>query len=235
MNTTKSEIQGVSPETVRLIRTALDKGASVEDVLARLRDDDEVVHVDKTPPKPLQLSEHVLKALKTLPDVFGKVSPKTDRKLTKDEIVSLVYERDLIDAVLSPLKHRKDESIREALANHADAVLDEQQKKSASTDRKGHYAVRQEFSVEGIGRKVLRFPSGGKPVLTTQDVEQALEDGVIDRATYLKITSKPESPRVLDTAKLIEAGKKDPALLAILAHRAGRTPITTTVRVVDDK
>lgn len=192
---------------------------------------------DLAPPAPPKLTEEQKAALTRLPDVYGKVVVTAVRKLSHKEAAALVEEREIIDTLLGPLKKRKEESIREVLANHMDLVLTDEQKAQARRDRKGHYAPRttQNEPVEGTGKKIQRSTSGGKPVLTIEHIEALHKDGRIDRPTYLKITKKPDMPRILDEDGLHRAIQKDPSLFFLLGSVAEPTTPTTSITVVPDK
>jgi hypothetical protein len=189
--------------------------------------------VSKSPPVPQKLSEDVLDAIARLPEVFGKTIVTVDRALTNKELATIVEERQVIDKVMSVLKTRKDDSIREVLANHMDAKIPEDQREGMRTDAKGHFAPweTQEVEVEGTDMKVQRYASGGKPNLTIQAVEDLHEEGLIDRPTYLTITKKPDLPRVLDEDGLHKAIQKNPGLFFLLATKAEAAPPTTTIKV----
>lgn len=225
-----------NPDTANLVRLGMDqvlKGKiSLADLFERVSmPPTPATLVDLTPPPPPSLTQDVLKAIKRLPEVFGKVTPSKPRKLTLAEQQALVEEREVIDQVIAVLEKRKKEGIREALANHLDAVLPEE--KRVRKDRKGHWAPweTQDVPVEGTDKKLQRFSSGGKPNLTIANVEKMLADGVIDRKTYLAVTCKPESPRVLDQHKLHQAIQKNPRLLFLFASWSEASAPTTTVKV----
>jgi hypothetical protein len=228
----------IEPETREMVRTGIQLVAKGKTTLSDLFQsitripDPEVP--DKKPPVPKPLTEAQTKALERLPDVFGKVVVTADRSLTKTEIKTLVEERTLIDTLLTPLETRKKESIREVLSNHLDHLVTEEQAEAARVDAKGHYAVTQNLSVEGTGKKVQRSVSGGKPVLTIEQIEDLHARGRIDRKTYLAITKKPDVPRVMDEEGLHKAIQKDPALFFLLGSVAKPTLPTTTIKVVND-
>ncbi len=190
--------------------------------------------VDKTPVRPKALTEDQKAAIQRLPEVFGQVVVAADRPLSKAEAKAIVEERGVIDTVIKVLTERKDKGIREVLANHMDHQVSEDQREGMRTDAKGHYAPweTQEFEVEGTDKKIQRFATGGKPQITYADIEQMEQDGVIDRKTYLALTRKPDTPRVLDEAGLHAAIQKDPALFFKIAQYAKPTTPTTTVKVV---
>lgn len=230
------------PQTAALVKMGISevmKGKiSLADLFQRVAERPAPEVPDKKPPVPQKLSAEVLDAIKRLPDVFGKTVVTADRALTKEEAKAIVEERSVIDKVMTALKKRKEESIREVLANHADHVLEkglsEKAVKTIRKDAKGHYAPwdTQDIPVEGTDLKIQRFSTGGKPNLTIEHIEMLHAEGKIDRKTYLKITKKPDLPRVLDETGMHEAIQKDPKLFFLLASRAEPTLPSTTVKVV---
>lgn len=190
--------------------------------------------VSKKPPVPQKLSEDALEAIKRLPEVFGGTVVTADRALSKAELKAIVEEREVVDKVLKAITKRKDESIREVLANHLDHQIPEDQREGMRTDAKGHYAPwdTQNVPVDGTDLKVQRSVSGGKPSLTIEAVEDLHEQGLIDRKTYLAITKKPDLPRVLDEEGLHKAIQKNPSLFFLLATKAEAKPPVTTIKVV---
>ncbi len=194
--------------------------------------------LSEAPPKPLPITDAQRKALRRIPEIYGAVSPEKNRMLTSEEAQRVVEERDTIDVILGLLKSRKDDSIREILANHLDHVLAAEKGDDVQglpIDKKGHYQVKQEHSVLGSGKKIQKTVSSPSPTLSMAAVEQAHEDGLLDRKTYLAITRLPEVPRVLDEDGLTKAVKKDPSLLFTLAGLTTTASPTTTIKVVDDK
>lgn len=237
---TQAPVVVVDQQSAALVKTGMDlvlKGkTTLSDLFYSITTPDSVPPIDKTPPVPMKLSEEVLAAIKRLPEVFGKVVVHTDRRLTAPELEAIVQERTTIDLVEKALKKRKEESIREVLANHMDHLVDNDPEHPTRMDRNGHYAPyeTQELSVDGTGMKVQRYATGGKPNLTIAHVEALHEAGQIDRPTYLAITKKPEVPRVLDEVGLHRAIQKNPSLFFLLATKAEATLPSTTVKVLKD-
>lgn len=239
---------GGTPDELTSEQKALAKRTAAEitagkvqlaDVWAALRVEPEVRRTgdpERRPPKPLALSEDEKIAIKRLPEVYGRVAPEDNRLLTQEELVLLIEERGIIDTVLKVIKTRKDESIRETLANHLDHVFlhvaDADTVALTPIDKKGHVQTKQDVPVDGTGRKVQKTVSDPKPQLSMASVEQAHKDGKIDRKTYLKITRMPEVPRVLDEPGLAKAIKDDPSLLYVLAPYTTVADKITTIKVV---
>lgn len=225
--------------TTRLAKIGETKTISLVDVWDVLvSGDHSKSRTPAVPPAPSSLSDAQKDALKRLPEVYGKVVPKTVRRLTAVEARAIVEERDVIDTIMGVLKTRKDVSIRETIANHLDMLLEGEytpdQLEEIPLDAKGHYQEKQEASIDGSGRKFQKTISDPKPTLGIAAVEKAHKDGIIDRKTYLKITRKPDLPRVLDEDGLIRAMKADPALLFTLAPLTEKAPSTTTIKVAND-
>jgi len=211
---------------------ALSRGGGTLDLLWEALDTADVLAITKPDISVPKISEEALEAIRRLPEVYGKVVPKTDRQLSRQELVDIVTERQIIDTVLKVIKERKDESIRETLANHLDNVYKQPEgSRPPGTDTKGHLAVKQDVEVEGLGKKVARSVSGGKPYLDIAGVEMLHAQGKIDRKTYLKITKRTEVPRVLDQEGLVKAMKEDPDLGFLLAGVTKHTPTITTITV----
>ena len=225
------QIRSLVQQGMEKVREGKIRLADLFDQIAK-REDPEVP--DKRPPVSPSLTEKQTKALERLPQVYGRVVVTADRKLTTKELTTLVEEREIISTILTPLEKRKTETIREILSNHLDHLVPEEERPSARKDRKGHFAVKQEVSVEGTGKKVQRSVSGGKPVLSIQHIEDLHAQGQIDRKTYLAITRKPDLPRVLDEDGLHKAIQKDPRLFFLLGSVATPTNPTTTINVAND-
>lgn len=236
---TAIEVLAADPQVQALVRKGIQQVAegkiSLSDLFDTVIAKPEGEVPDLKPPVPPKLTESQKAAIARLPDVYGRVVLTAIRKLTPKEAASLVEERSTIDEILGVLTKRKDESIREVFANHMDLVTPEDKKEGARHDGKGHLAVKHEDPVPGTGKKIQRIVSGGKPRLTIEHVESLHEAGVIDRPTYLKITKKPDLPRVLDEDGLHKAIQKTPALFFALGSVAEPTTPTTSIKVVADK
>lgn len=193
---------------------------------------------DRTPAKPKPLTDPERAALSRLPKVYGVVAPDTVRLLTDEEAVAIVEERETIDLILGLLEKRKSGSIREALANHLDLLLeqmgDAEELAGYPVDDKGHYQTRQDVPVPGTGKKIQKTASEPKPNLSSAGVQEAFADGAIDRKTYLSLTTMPEVERQLDEAKLTKAIKADPNLLWTLRGYTTVGKKITTIKVEND-
>lgn len=200
----------------------------------------EVASFPKPPVTVPDITEQHLAALARLPEIYGKVVPKSDRALNATELALIAEERQTIDLVLKLLEARKSDSIRETLANHMDAVYRRAHPgESPATDKKGHVAVKgapeNEVPVKGTRYKVARTVSGGKRVLTLSEVEVLHAEGKISDKTYEKITREIPPPvepvRVLDEEGLVAAMKSDPGLAFTLAQASRTTDTTTSITI----
>lgn len=187
-----------------------------------------------------QITEQHIEALKRLPEIYGKVVPKTDRALNASELATIAEERQTIDLVLKLLEARKSDSIRETLANHLDHVYFKAHPgEEPPTDKHGHVAVKgapeNEALVKGGRWKVARTVSGGKKVLTLSEVEMLKAEGKISDEVYERITREiipPTTPvRVLDEEGLVAAMKSDPGLAYTLAQAARTSDTTTSITI----
>lgn len=168
------------------------------------------------PPKPLSITPEHRAALNRLPEVYGKVAPTEARALTEPEQRDLIEERQTVDLLLGLLKSRKDEGIREIIANHLDSLVDDE---GAEQDSKGHFLVKQDVPVQGTGFKFQRTVSEPAPSMpSAADLLAAHERGELSREQYLSLTEVPEVPRVFSEAKARKAIAKDPSLMLTLAR-----------------
>lgn len=228
----------VEPETRALATKVATEVASgkiaLADVWASLNGHPTVPEVvgERKAPVVRAMTDTERAALQRLPEVYGKVTPTKDRALNATELHDIVEEREVLDVILALCKKRKDESIRETLANHLDHVYEVPEgAEPPPVDEKGHYQIKHEIPVPGTDKKVQKTVSEPKPFLSMAAVQKAHEDGLLDRKTYLAITKQPEVPRVLDEDGLVKAIKRDPSLLFRLAPLTETPKKTTTIKV----
>lgn len=223
-------------QTDKAIKAITTENADIAQVLTETFTPDTTSVAPATVKIPV-LTEAHLKALKTLPEVFARVTPSEPRMLTEQEQQALVAERDTVDLLLSLLKARKDGSLREHLANHLDRLAEEEGLASEGdvTDKKGHYFVKQDVPVEGTGRKVQRIVSEPKPRIDSAALLRMHEEGDLSREEYLSLTVVPEVSRVFDEPKARKAIKKHPHLLRKIAQATTRPDPTITIKVADDR
>lgn len=182
--------------------------------------------------KPSPITEAQKEALAKVADVYGRVAPSSPRLLTKDEAKDIVEERQVIDTVLGLLEARKSKSIRETIANHLDRLAEKDgADEHTEKDRNGHYALKQDVPVEGTEVKMQRSVSDPKATVDSARLADLHAAGLIDRATYLSITSVPPVARIFDEAKARKAIKANPGLLSLIAQATTKPAKTTTIKV----
>lgn len=182
--------------------------------------------------KPMPITEAQKTALAKIPDIYGRVAPASSRALNKDEARDIVEERATIDVVLTLLKARKDESIRETIANHLDRLAEKDgADEHTEKDRNGHYALKQDVPVEGTEAKFQRSVTDPKAVVSSKMLLDLYAAGILTRSEYLAVTSVPVVARQFDEAKARRAIKKDPGLLSKIAQATTRDPKSTTIKV----
>jgi hypothetical protein len=170
--------------------------------------------------------------LTALPGVYGSVVPTERRDLEPAEITALMQERERIDSVLAFAKKRKEETIRETLANHFDVAYEQSEDFDPETpvDPKGHYIFTDEMEADapGTGKKFVMKASNPSPTIDNALLEQAFDNGDFSRSDYLSITSVPPVARVFDQQRAQKAIKANPALLGLIATAAkAGTPVNT--------
>lgn len=227
----------VTPELGALVKTAMIQieagGLSFGEALAAVLGG-EMKKEEVTPAavKPIRITEEHRAALAAIVEQYGEVAPETPRLLTEQEQAAIVRERDTIDTILNLLKKRKDESIREALANHLDRLAEaeaggpEQAEARWGKDKYGHYTVKQDVEVPDTGKKIQGIVGEPKPTVSSAALYQAHLRGDLSREDYLAITKVPEVQRVFDEDKARAAIKKNPAILLKIA-RATEVPAKT--------
>lgn len=174
------------------------------------------------PPAPVRFTDALRRALRALPEVFGKVSPTERRKLEAAEVKALTDEIAAIDGAFSELESRR-EAIKELIRTHQDYQASEMGvagERIASGTAKGHYLSAkpgEPFTtpVEGYGDCWQQRYVKGKSSQRMTTLEALLADGKITRAEYLGFTS---ARRDLDEMKIAEYVRRHPARgLEILA------------------
>ena len=229
------ETTGLDEQAITQIADTL-RASKDADLVALLVDSFTVSTTSTAPMKvkvPVLTDQHRAD-LKALPEVFGKVQVTEPRLLTEAETRDLVIERDTIDRLLTVLSKRKDETLRENLANHMDRLAEEEGIATEETDAKGHYFVKQDVPVEGTGRKIQRIVSEGKASVDSAMLERLHEEGVLTRQEYLSLTSPPTVKRNFDPDKARKAVLKDPALLEKIAAAVKAPRKTNTIKVAND-
>lgn len=230
------ERRALAVRAVTEIATHKTTWADVWAALTRLPEQEE--KPDRTPSPVKPLTPVQISALARLPQVYGRVAPGEVRLLEEAEQADVVEEREVIDCLLTLLTDHKNNQIREIIANHLDMLLEQdlapEVLESLRVDTKGHYQIRQDALAPGTGRKFQKTVSDPKPALTSAGVQQAYEDGAIDRKTYLAITCAPEVQRDLSEERLAQTIKRDPNLLWVLSEYTRRNDPVTTIKIEKD-
>jgi hypothetical protein len=219
-----SQTTAVEPTiSVAAVRKALaDTNLSLAGVLTALALAPEAPVVEQgQPAPPAPITDDLRKAVAKLPEVFGSVVPNKVRALTPSERVALIEERETIDVILSTLKSRKDEGIRETLANDVDqrieTTLPEAELATLAKDETGHYLHEQYIPVPDKSVRIAREIRVGSPTISQEKLLEAFEEGKLSREEYLACTREV---RVFDETKARKAIERNPELLAKLAEYA---------------
>lgn len=235
-----------STEVVPAIQAGLvalkeDPGASVRAVATAMAEpyEPDVARTEEIPfpplPKPLQITKEVRKALKRLPEVFGKVQPETRRTLTDQENHDAYEEREALKAIEKLLKERV-EALNEIIRTHMDvdaeergvavpkAVVDDETGEvivpATDRDAKGHYILcakqdPERSEIPGENLEWSREFGAGETSFSADAVAlaQMEAEGEISRETYLAMT---RNVRVFDedraTAALHDPKHRDSVL-----------------------
>lgn len=226
--------QPQSREIISLLST-LDTGkvSFAAALLDHIAQDDAQQEITRQSAAVSPLTDKQKAALSLLPEVFGKVSPEQPRALTSDEAAALVEERETIDTVLSVLSNRKDKTLREALANHLDALLEQSGEVDEDTPRSkdGHYLVKSSAAVPQTSRKIDAVVSKPSPKVSDALLLDLHENGDLTREEYLSLTVVPEVKRTFNEDKARKAIKKNPALLHKIVKATTRPNPTFTLKV----
>ena len=166
------------------------------------------------PPSPVKFTDALRKALRALPDVFGKVAPTERRKLEGAEVRALTDEINAIDAAFTELESRR-EAIKELMRTHQDYQATEEGvagERVADGVAKGHYlsaGAGKPFKtpVEGYSESWQQRYVSGKSAQRLPALKDLLAAGEITRAEYLGFTS---TKRVLDEMKISEYIRRHP-------------------------
>ena len=157
------------------------------------------------------ITPKVAAALAELPAVFGSVVPTERRRLTAEELDSLLTERQTMDTILKLVKDRKDSSIRTTILNHIDVELEgrltPEQLAEIDRDADGHYYHDEKVTVPDTGKAFSWEITDGSSVLSHDKLKELDQAGLIDHDLYLEIT---EPVRVVNEQKLLLAMSKQP-------------------------
>lgn len=171
------------------------------------------------PAKVTQISDKLKRALRAIPEVYGKVRPTESRKLEAAELKDLTDEAVAIATLQTQLGERAS-AISEIVRHHMDhygaeaGLVDENTLRILDGVGKGHCIFARpeepfEIGVEGYEKRwQQRFVKG--KVTVHGDQAAALEaDGKITHAEFLAITSLPKT-RGYDEWKMADFIRKSP-------------------------
>jgi hypothetical protein len=164
-------------------------------------------------PLPAVITTAQQEALANLVEVFGKVVPTEARALTPEEVSYLMEERICLDQIDKLAEARKKE-IRTTVLNHLDQDTD------GPKDKEGHVLTAGRASSPDHGKAFsweIAQRGGG---LDQASLLALVEDGTIDRSTYLEMTTQV---RVVDENKVMLALKKHPELIDALGDAVTKT------------
>lgn len=187
-------------------------------------------------PVPVRLSDPQRAAFERLPELLDAqeaVCPTERRKLTPGEVVALLDEREMLDAVAEVIEARKS-AHRAAIFNAMDVALEETVLDAAERpdqDDKGHYLHKTTLEVPDRPKCFSRELRTSSPSLSADDLLALVEDPDVDftHDDYLSCTTQV---RVLDEAKFMLHLRKRPAIVAGVrkATKPGSTTASCFVR-----
>lgn len=184
--------------------------------------------IEARAPLPAVITEQQKAALARLTEVFGKVVPTEVRCLTTDEVTDLMDERLTLDEVEKLAKDRK-AVIRTTVLNHIDS---EPQEDDLPRDKEGHVLRAAKVTDPSHGKAFsweLRNHGG---TLDVSALLRLVEDGTIDRSTYLSMTTQV---RVVDENKVMLELKKHPELIDALGDAVTKTGQTGALNLREAK
>lgn len=166
------------------------------------------------PPAPVKFTEVLRRALKALPEVFGKVTPSERRRLEAAEVRALTDEINAIDATFAELEARR-EAIKEFMRTHQDYQAEAEGiagERVAGGVAKGHYLTAApgkpfKTAVEGYSDSWQQRYVKGKSGQKMTALEALLAAGTVTRAEYLGFTS---TKRDLDEMKIADYIRRHP-------------------------
>lgn len=169
------------------------------------------------PPKEIELTPEVRKALKALPALFGQVQPQHRRKLDENEIQAIGEEYANIQTLLKLIGQREAD-IKEYVRTHQDVEAEEQGRAFAKEvrrngnvvaeatprDAKGHYLLAkpkdpQKTEVPGGPLAFVNQYTSGKLTTDLEQLTRDYEAGELSREDYLAVTV---AKRVVDPERL---------------------------------
>lgn len=193
--------------------------------------------VVETPlPKPLVLSADEQEALEAFAtQATNLMVPPNRRMMTVAELTSVTGFLATTKVVAKLVKRATEDTIKPAFHNHFDVKAEKDGVADPRTTprhpKSGHYLLEDKTSgkVDGLPASAEREVRGGSVSLTVEGLKALEEKGVIDRLTFLSLTSQV---RVVDEDKVMAAVRKNPELVEKLrqATSVSDPTIALTIR-----
>lgn len=173
-------------------------------------------------PKKIEMSERVRTAVERFPATIEKaVTPTERRRLTAEEIASLLDEREDLDLIEKLIKERKDAQ-KVAVFNHHDVALEDRPDFKADdfeVSEDGWYIAKCGVDSTQHEKGFVRQVQPGSPVLTAEALEAMVGHHGFTHEDYLACTS---AVRVLDEAKVMLHLRKRPEIVTALQEATVR-------------
>lgn len=157
-------------------------------------------------PTPLEATEEIRKALRTLSQTFNKVTVSDRRTLSTEELAQIGVEYEAIQKVIKLIKTREDQ-VKEIVRTHQDVEAEEKGHafprdvvvngnvvaKATKRDAKGHYLMATkghptETEVPGMTKKFSAQYTSGRTTENLGEITRMFQDGEISEADYKAMT-----------------------------------------------
>lgn len=157
-------------------------------------------------PTPLEATEEIRKALRTLSQTFNKVTVSDRRTLSTEELAQIGVEYEAIQKVIKLIKTREDQ-VKEIVRTHQDVEAEEQGQafpyditrhgkviaEATPRDANGHYLLAakgtpNDLAIPGTTLKFSNQFSSGRTTENLGAIEQMFLNGEITEAAYKEMT-----------------------------------------------
>lgn len=173
-------------------------------------------------PVPRRATPAQLEAVKRLPEVYAKVVPEEVRVMTSEEVAALADERNILKTVEKMVKTRVDD-IALTVHNHLDSEIPADEAEEITDFTKtGNYVKSGAIPIPGTDQKFDRTVSNPKPVLSPEKLAEVAQDDGFPDFTWDDYLSMTRQIRVVDEAKVMEAVRKNPALIKAIGEASER-------------
>lgn len=204
-----------SDDLVSILRRYTDVKLSAEELKALQKP------VDAT--KAVKVRDDAQDAIAALSELLKTVEvPSSRRKVTPQELDQI---GELVVAAKSVIKAAEEavSTTKEAVFNHFDVALEDAVnvgpgELGEAVDGSGHYLIRDEVYVPGIGKRLTRELAEQAPAVNVVTLRQLWERGAISRADYFNATRHVDNPRVVDPEGFAALLKRKPELLPKIAE-----------------